>query len=132
MYQNGRCFILVPEQKTGLQSESGAALLLTLILMLVLSLLTVSLYELLQTSTQITGNHRLDLQTTYIADAGAEAAINELRDDPSWNTGFSATSFGGGTYEVTVINPGSGDVEIQSTGTLFGFERKLKVIISDP
>ena len=126
--------MLGPDQKAGLQSESGAALLLTLILMLVFSLLTVSLYELLQTSIQITGNHRLDLRTTYIADAGAEAAINELRIDPEWAGPISVTPFAGGAYEVVVVSndPGPGDVEILSTGTISGFQRRLRVIINVP
>ena len=128
---NDGCSILVPDQKAGLQSQSGAALLLTMILMLLFSLLTLGLYELLQTSTQITGNHRLDLRTSYVADAGAEAAINELRNDPEWG-GFGPTPFGGGTYEVVVSYDDSGTppiVTIESTGTISGFQRKLIVEI---
>jgi len=126
-----------PTGYTALRNESGVALLLTMMLMLMLSLLTMSLYELLQTSVQITGNYELDLQTTYIADAGVEGAINELRYDPGWTTGFSNVSFSDGTYGVTILsnvldpNPGIfRKVKIRSDGTMSGFQRRLEVEVS--
>ncbi len=122
------------------RNEHGAALLLTLILMLVLSLLTVSLYELLQASTQITGNHRLELRTTYIADAGVEAAINELRVDPSWvDAGgvFIDVAFGDGTYTVNILNNDFSldptifrEADIISTATVFSFQRKIEAHVA--
>ena len=124
-----------PISRNGLRNESGVALLLTMMLMLLLSLLTVSLYELLQASAQITGNHKLDLQTTYIADAGVEDAINELRDDPEWTTPDPMiVSFSDGQYEVNILsnvpdpNPGIfRKVKIRSDGTVSGFQRRLEV-----
>lgn len=129
--------MMVTNRKTDMQNERGAALLLTLILMLVLSLLTVSLYEMLQASTQITGNHKLELRATYIADAGVEDAINRLRIAPTWPGPISSVEFpagSGNTYVVTVVNTASGlgapvlrEVDITSTGMLLGFPRAILV-----
>ena len=115
------------------QSERGAALLLSVMLMVVLSLLTITLFELLTASTQITGNHRLEIRTLYIADAGVEAAINELRGNPDWSDGFADIDFGDGKYTVDVFdadptNPAIYDEkDIASTGTIDGFDRKISV-----
>lgn len=115
------------------QSERGAAMLLSIMLMVVLSLLTITLFELLTASTQIAGNHRLEIRTLYIADAGVEAAINELRDDPTWGTGFTDIAFGDGKYTVNVFdaaptNPAIYDEkDIISTGTIGGFDRTVSV-----
>lgn len=133
--------MIILKQKTDLQNERGAALLLTMILMLVFSLLTVSLYELLEASTQITGNHRLELRTTYIADAGVEDAINELREDINWDSGFPDPGVefpagSGNTYTVSVddvvITPNPAIAArkyIVSTGTIAGFQRRLEVYV---
>ncbi|MFC1717353.1 PilX N-terminal domain-containing pilus assembly protein [Candidatus Poribacteria bacterium] len=125
-----------PTSNAALRNESGAALLLTLMLMLVLSLLTVSLYELLQTSSQITGNHRRELKTTYIADAGVEDAINILRSNPyEIAQTFPVVSFGNGEYEVTILSNEPVDagilrgVDIRSVGTLSGFRRAIEAHI---
>ena len=85
-----------------LQEQRGAAMLLSIMLMVVLSLLTITLFELLTASTQITGNHRLEIRTLYIADAGVEAAINVLRDAPDESDDIPETVFGDGTYTVLV------------------------------
>ena len=129
--------MMVTNRKTDVQNERGAALLLTMILMLVLSLLTVSLYEMLQASTQITGNHKLELRATYIADAGVEDAINRLRNTPTWAGTIPSEEFpagSGNTYVVDVDNspselgtPVLREATITSTGTLSGFQRALSV-----
>ena len=126
--------------KADLQSERGAALLLTMILMLVFSLLTVSLYELLEASTQIAGNHIQDLKAVCAADAGVEDAINQLllveatRDstDPVVVTGGLSS---GGTYTATIMdaatpNPTfSHEKDIVSTGTFLGVTRQIETHI---
>lgn len=130
--------MMLTNRKTDIQNERGAALLLTMMLMLVLSLLTVSLYEMLQASTQITGNHKLELKASYIADAGVEDAIDRLRDAPGLTGDFSVEfpAGSGNTYAVEVVrnvdvsglgSPVIREVVITSTGTSSGFSRKLQV-----
>lgn len=135
--------MLTQDQKTEQQNERGAALLLTLILMLVLSLLTVSMFELLKASTQIAGNHRLELRTLYIADAGIEDTIKSLRSDSDLreSTGtvalFTDQPFADGKYTVIVKYDGEPDnpsvaykKEITSTGTIGEFKRAVKVLVN--
>ena len=130
--------MLARKSKAVLQSESGAALLLVMILMVVFSLLTLAMFDLLKTSTQISGNHKRDLRTIYIADAGVEHAIDLLRDDPTLADDFdypiASTSFADGTYEVTIKDAGVPlsptfyrQKDIISTGTLLGLSRTIEV-----
>jgi len=114
--------------KTGLQDERGAALVLALIVMTGLSLLLMSSLEILTTSIQIAGNHIHDIQAMYIADAGVEDAIKELRANPNWNAGFTNKSFGAGSYTVTVTNTNP-IVDVQSTGTVSNFSRTIQAEI---
>ena len=124
---------LILTQRSHLQNERGAAMLLSIMLMVVLSILTITLFELLTASTQITGNHRLEVRTLYVADAGVEAAINELRDDPTWGVGFTDIAFGDGKYTVGVANfPPTNmaiyaEKDITSVGTIDGFDRTVLV-----
>lgn len=121
--------------KPDLRDEGGAVMLLTIMLMVVFSLLTVTLYELLKVSTQISGNHRLDVRTIYVADAGVEDAINALRADPGIdndaNYEFTGT-LTDGTYSVVVEDcerTGMSiydEADITSTGTLSNYQRKIK------
>lgn len=133
--------MLDSDQKHNLYNERGAALLLTLILMLVLSLLTVSMFELLKASTQIAGNQRQDLQAIYLADSGAEDAINQLRNNPELAKNGLYTfpippdlvEFAGGTYTFTIEDISTPNPmflyakEIISTGTFRNITRVLKV-----
>ena len=126
---------LTSVQKTYWQNERGAAMLLSIMLMVVLSLLTITLFELLTASTQITGNHRLEIRTLYVADAGVEAAINKLRDNPDWSDGFT-DEFPIGTgnkYTVGVVDVPPTNLaiyaekDITSVGTIGGFDRTILV-----
>lgn len=130
--------MLALDQKNELQNERGVALLLTMILMIVLSLLTVSMFELLKASTQIAGNHKQDLQAMFIADAGVEDAINQLRnvptlaDPPAPDLTLAAVDFAGGSYTVTIKDTGTTNAvffrekDITSTGTFRGVTRIIK------
>jgi hypothetical protein len=125
-------------RKAILQSEHGVALLLTLILMVVFSLLSVSLFEMLKVSTQISGNHRLDLKATYVADTGLEDAINSLRDTPTLAEGqtdfllFNNKPFGDGKYSVFITDGAPSNTaifdekDIRSIGTAIGFSRTVQ------
>ena len=96
-------------QEIKLRDDRGAALLLSITLMVLFSLLTLNMFEMLTTTSQITGNHRHDLRSIYSADAGAEDAVNQLRIDPTLADGgegheysFTGTLTSGGTYNVVI------------------------------
>lgn len=112
-----------------LKEPCGAALVIALIIMSMLSLLTVSSLEMLTLNVQIANNHIHDLQALYIADAGIEDAIDRLRDDPSWDAGLSGVEFpvsSGNTYTVTIDNSGYPSVVITSSGIVSNFQRSLE------
>jgi len=127
--------MLVQNQRIIPKNESGAVLIITMILMIVFSLLTISMFDLLRTSTQISGNHKMDLRSIYIADAGVEMAINALRIYPDNPTLPSAdTPFADGTFTVTVTDAGTplsptfyAQKDIVSTGTIQGYSRTINV-----
>ncbi len=78
---------------------------------------------------QISRNHISSMKALFVADAGVEDAIAELRDDYTWNTGFTGKVFPSGstssyTVEVTNNQP---TVEILSTGMVNGYVRKIQV-----
>jgi hypothetical protein len=64
----------------------GAALIVTLMAMLVLMALTGALIPLTTSETAIAANHRLALQQLYAAEAVLERAIRELEALPSWDS----------------------------------------------
>ena len=111
----------------------GAALVIALIVMSMLSLLTIGSLEMLTVNVQIANNHMHDLQALYIADAGVEHAISVLRNNPTVPSGtygpleFPAGS--GNTYTVAIVNsyPSDGNVLITSTGAVSDFQRSVEV-----
>ena len=113
------------------KDESGAALVIAMILMLALVVFTLSAFELLTASVQISGNHKNDSQALYVADAGIEDAIYQLRLDRNWNTGFTDKDFSGNSYTVSVtpvITDGLGNqvvVDVESAGTAGNFTRAI-------
>ena len=101
-------------QEIKLRDERGAALLLSIMLLVLFSLLTVSMFKMLSITGQITGNHRDDLKAICSADAGAEDAIDQLRIDPTLGDGgiphvFAGSLTTGGTYQVVIK-----DVEVSN------------------
>jgi Tfp pilus assembly protein PilX len=111
------------------KGQHGAALVIALIVMTMLSMLAIGSLEMLTLNIQIASNHMHDLQALYIADAGMEDAIMELRSDSSWDTGFTDKEFpvgSGNTYTVTIDNSDSPSIVITSTGIVSDFQRSLE------
>jgi len=111
------------------QNKKGIALILALFSMLFISLLVVAFLDTATIEQQILTNYVRTTQATFIADAGVEQAIYELRQD----SGYSGTggdvefpSGTGNTYNVVV----SGGDTITSTGTVMGFERSIEATYS--
>lgn len=111
-----------------MKNEKGIALILVLFTMLFISLLVVAFVDLATIDQQIVTNQVRDLQAGFIADAGVETAVYELRQDPGYSgTGGNVEfpSGSGNTYNVTV----SGST-ITSTGTVTDFSRTIEVDFS--
>jgi len=92
--------------------------------MLFVSLLVVAFLDIIGIDQQITTNYTRSLQAAFIADAGLETAVYELRQDDSYAGTGSTVEFpagSGNTYDVSV----SGGV-ITSTGTVRGISRTIE------
>ena len=80
----------------------------------VTALLSAVVIGLLQINTeeiQIAENQIHAAEALAIAEAGLNAALAELRNDPDWTDGFNNEAFAGGSYTVTVD-----ESEVTSTG----------------
>ncbi|MFQ6044171.1 MAG: PilX N-terminal domain-containing pilus assembly protein [Candidatus Poribacteria bacterium] len=111
------------------QNEQGSVLVLVLLILMVMSVLIIGALDLLTTDLKIIGNHLHDIQATYIADAGIEDAICELRQDVYWSVGFVNKEFPSGSgniYTVTVDNSSYPLVTITSTSNVSGFQRTIE------
>jgi type II secretory pathway component PulK len=111
-----------------MKNEKGIALIMVLFAMLFISLLVVAFVDLATIDQQIVTNQVRDLQAGFIADAGVETAVYELRQDSGYsgtggNVEFPAGS--GNTYNVTVAGS-----TITATGTISDFSRTLEVDFS--
>ena len=106
--------------------QRGIALVLALFVLLFMTLLVVVSLDMSTTDQQIATNQIRDVQTTYIADAGVEWAVYQLRQDDTYSGTGGAVEFptgSGNMYNVTV----SGGDTITSTGTIGSFTRTLEV-----
>ncbi|PKK83911.1 MAG: hypothetical protein CVT49_05660 [candidate division Zixibacteria bacterium HGW-Zixibacteria-1] len=87
-----------------LHNEKGSALLISLLLMGMLTLLAVMAVRSSNTDMDLTFNQINGDKTFYIAEAGAKRAIAELNIDPSWTAGYSNIGFNGGSYTVQITD----------------------------
>ena len=67
-----------------MRCESGFALILAIFVMLFISLLFASMFNMLTTDVAITGNLGKDAVALYLAEAGVERAVYELSQDDTW------------------------------------------------
>ena len=108
-----------------MRENKGVALILALFTMLFISLIVVAFLDIATIDQLIATNQIRDSQAGFIADAGVETAIYELRQDNTYTgTGVDIEfpSGSGNTYNVTV----SGST-ITSTGTIGDFSRTVEV-----
>ena len=75
---------------------------------------------------QIMRNHIYAAQALVVAEAGLEDAVAQLRDDLSWDAGFTNKAFDDGQYTVTVD-----DTEITSVATSSqGYVAKVTAMVT--
>lgn len=124
---------------SAMRGNKGIALLLALFSLLFISLLVVAFLDIVTIDRQIATNQIRDLQASFIADAGAETAIYELRQDDEYSgTGgdvqFPNPKDPNNPYD-TYYNVSVSGNTITSTGKLFTdtalrFSRTIEVNFS--
>lgn len=123
---------LIENQKTKKRknrktNRKGAVLVMTVFIIAFCAILITAYLQISTTDLQIVRNQQYSTRALYIAEAGVEDAIYELRQDNTWAAGFTAKAFAGDTYTVTVAN-NDPTVVIDSTSTVDGsFQRHIQV-----
>ena len=84
--------------------ERGAAMMVAMMILLMLGFIGVAAISTSVTDMNITANFQHDLQSLYVADAGAEHAYAARRDTVGWSRGFIDVPFANGSYTVTVTD----------------------------
>jgi hypothetical protein len=108
----------------------GAVLLLTVFAIAFVAVLITAFLQVSTTDLQIVRNHQYSTRALYVAEAGIEDAIYELRQDNTWDSGFTDKAFGGDAYTVAVSN-NYPIVVIDSTSTVDGgFQRQIQVQVT--
>ncbi|MBL0387030.1 hypothetical protein JJB07_10245 [Tumebacillus sp. ITR2] len=100
---------------------------LTLALLLLGSLLTLTTKDLRMTEDLITSE-----QADALAEAGLLHAEMQLASDPSWRGSLQNLPCGPGTYSVTLIDFGGGNLSLESIGRVGRSKRIWKKTVSFP
>ena len=110
--------------------DKGVALVLTMFMLVFISILVVAFLHLLTSDLIITTNHLGRLRALYIAEAGVEYAISQLRTNRNWSVAQLWTAFPSGStssWSVTYPKAGTTTRIIESDGRVDVDEFKAKV-----
>jgi Tfp pilus assembly protein PilX len=93
-----------------LHSESGAVLVLALLVLVVLTTLAVALLSIGASEPQISRNHADMLRARYLAEAGVEHALDMLAQNPgSWDLYLTSATCSAGAVLIQSTLPGAPD-----------------------
>jgi hypothetical protein len=95
------------------QRTRGSVLLIVVFVVALMSTVVMGMLEINTEEVQVMQNQINAADALATAEAGIEDAMSHLRLDSTWHDGFSAKSFNGGSYTVTVEDHAT----IRSVGT---------------
>lgn len=99
-----------------MRNQRGMTLVMAMALMLVLGILGYALVQVGQYETRFMVKGKKSDAAFYLANAGVEWAMHELKSDSSYTGTDTAESLGDGEFEVSVTDLGDDTYEITSTG----------------
>jgi len=110
----------------------GAALLTTLFVMSVTSVIVIGILE--TGTTQLAAlKNTIDYdRSRYLAEAGMQHAFALLETDIDWRGGISRTEFPAGSgefYQASATSGDNGTVVVEATGESGSFSRTVRVVI---
>ncbi|GAB5405534.1 MAG: hypothetical protein Aurels2KO_37650 [Aureliella sp.] len=114
------------------RSRRGAALMLALFVMTVVSTLVVSMCNTQMLRYAALRNTRDWDSSRYLAEAGLHHALSQLERDIDWRAGVPATEFPAGsgeTYSASVVDGPDGTVVVTAKGSVGTFSRVLRASI---
>jgi len=117
-----------------LKENRGTALLIALSLIALLSGVAIMSLDQANTDLEMSYNQLHEEQAFYIAEAGMERAVTQLKIDPDWRTGFLGQPLGDGYYTVAVIdsisNPALKDtIVIRATADVSGTAANIEAFL---
>lgn len=98
--------------------REGMALILALGVMLALSVIATALVTSFHRSLDRAHDRETEIQTLYIAEAGIELALHQLRSGIGLDAGRNEVPFGDGAFSVLVTPTSAGRFVVESTGVL--------------
>ena len=101
-----------------LENESGAALLISLAIMFLLTVVVFVSLDRSTTDVELSFNQLHTEQSFYVADAGTKFTLAKLVEDPYWRGGFDDHSFGNGVFTVSITDSSS-DPALDDTLIIF-------------
>ncbi|MCP4705189.1 MAG: hypothetical protein GY865_11305 [candidate division Zixibacteria bacterium] len=90
--------------KMYINNEKGSAILIALSLITMLTMVGMFAVNTATTDIDLAFNKIHADESFYLAEAGAKRAVYEIQKNANWRTGFSDEQFGGGVYNVVVID----------------------------
>ena len=116
------------------KNQSGSALLITMALMVMLTLLSIVAVNRSTTDIELSYNQLHSDKAFYVAEAGIKRAFTELQEDEFWTAGFVKQSIGDGIYNVTVIDSSTvaaldDTVLLRSHGVVDGASASLEAMV---
>jgi Tfp pilus assembly protein PilX len=85
-----------------IRSNTGSALLISLLLIGLLSLLGIMATDNSNTEMTLSYNESSQQSAFYVAEAGAKRAFIALKDSNAWRAGYANQGFGDGAFSVTI------------------------------
>jgi Tfp pilus assembly protein PilX len=85
-------------------NEKGSALLITLCLLMMLTLIGVMAMKNTDTDIDLAFNEDHSEKAFYIAEAGARRAYVDINEDDTWRAGYDTVAFSNGIYNVNLID----------------------------
>jgi len=112
--------------------KKGQALLLAIFSLIIISLLVTAFLELTTIDLQIITNHLTKNQALYLADAGIEYAISQLRTNSNWKKTPQPIELppgSGNTYDVTYesVSGKINSVARLTSGEQISLEAKVRI-----
>jgi len=116
-------------------NQKGMVLLTTLIFVFLLVTFGVSLLTMTSNDIKLSTLQRDSTQAFYLAEAGIQRSIKELKNDFAWRGGFTDEFLGSGTYTVVIEDSNddpsipSNQVRVTSTGKVANSVRKIETFV---
>lgn len=98
------------------RKNNGTVFLIVVFAIALVATITMGILAMTTEEVELMENQLYAAEAMCTTEAGLNAAFAQIRSDSSWTTGFTNTSFNGGTYTVTVTGT-LPNRTVTSTGT---------------